>query len=104
MRWPPPRAQTAQPERWRMRRWSKEPRRMSVVKGRVVVSLARASRVLSLCLIYIHETIKDGLWYLFNGFRDPVKVGLRRKRTGQIRAPRLLWNGCKRPNLRGGIR
>src|SRR6266849_5439578 len=61
MRWPSPRAQTAQPERWRMRRWSKEPRRMSVVKGRVVVSLARASRVLSLCLIYIHETIKDGL-------------------------------------------
>src|SRR3989440_1475467 len=33
MRWPPPRAQTAQPERWRMRRWSKEPRRMSVVEG-----------------------------------------------------------------------
>src|SRR2546425_4890098 len=44
-----------------MRRWSKEPRRMSVVKGRVEVSLARASRVLSLFLIYIHETIKDGL-------------------------------------------
>src|SRR3989441_12969044 len=61
MRWPSPRAQTAQPERWRMRRWSKEPRRMSVVKGRVEVSLARASRVLSLFLIYIHETIKDGL-------------------------------------------
>src|SRR2546426_11094673 len=55
MRWPPPRAHTAQPERWRMRRWSKEPRRMSVVEGRVVASLAR---VLSVRFIYIHETTK----------------------------------------------
>src|SRR6266704_3897197 len=56
MRWPSPRAQTAQPERWRMRRWSKEPRRMSVVEGRVVASLARA---LSVCFIYQYETIKQ---------------------------------------------
>src|SRR6266567_1858843 len=55
MRWPSPRAQTAQPERWRMRRWSKEPRRMSVVEGREVASLAR---VLSVCFIYKDETIK----------------------------------------------
>src|SRR6266567_8226087 len=55
MRWPSPRAQTAQPERWRMRRWSKEPRRMSVVEGREVASLAR---VLSVCVIYKYETIK----------------------------------------------
>ena len=52
----------------------------------------------------INPAVKELSGYLFNGFRDPVKVGLRRKRTGQIRAPRLLWNGCKRPNLRGGIR
>src|SRR6266702_1465555 len=56
MRWPSPRAQTAQPERWRMRRWSKEPRRMSVVEGREVASLARA---LSVCFIYQYETIKQ---------------------------------------------
>src|SRR6266567_3161405 len=56
MRWPSPRAQTAQPERWRMRRWSKEPRRMSVVEGREVASLAR---VLSVCFIYQYETIKQ---------------------------------------------
>src|SRR5713101_6710749 len=56
MRWPPPRAHTAQPERWRMRRWSKEPRRMSVVEGREVASLARA---LSVCFIYQYETIKQ---------------------------------------------
>ena len=31
---------------------------MSVVEGRVVASLARASRVLSVCFIYIHETSK----------------------------------------------
>src|SRR6266571_9015121 len=55
MRWPSPRAQTAQPERWRMRRWSKEPRRMSVVEGRAAASLAR---VLSVRFIYIHETTK----------------------------------------------
>src|SRR6266704_2250359 len=55
MRWPSPRAHTAQPERWRMRRWSKEPRRMSVVEGREVASLAR---VLSVRFIYIHETTK----------------------------------------------
>src|SRR5439155_26303469 len=55
MRWPSPLAQTAQPERWRMRRWSKEPRRMSVVEGRVVASLARA---LSVRFIYIHETAR----------------------------------------------
>src|SRR5947199_641483 len=55
MRWPSPLAQTAQPERWRMRRWSKEPRRMSVVEGRVVASLARA---LSVRFIYIHETTR----------------------------------------------
>src|SRR5437660_757779 len=60
MRWPPPRAQTAQPERWRMRRWSKEPRRMSEVEGSEVASLARASRVLSECFIYIYETIREG--------------------------------------------
>src|SRR6266566_609132 len=58
MRWPSPRAQTAQPERWRMRRWSKEPRRMSEVEGSEAASLARASRVLSECFIYIYETIK----------------------------------------------
>src|SRR6266436_7186021 len=56
MRWPPPRAHTAQPERWRMRRWSKEPRRMSVVERRQVASLARA---LSICFIYQYETIKQ---------------------------------------------
>src|SRR5258708_38575429 len=56
MRWPSPRAHTAQPERWRMRRWSKEPRRMSVVEGRQVASLARA---LSICFIYQYETIKQ---------------------------------------------
>src|SRR5437899_3311700 len=55
MRWPSPRAHTAQPERWRMRRWSKEPRRMSVVEGREV---ARVARVLSVRFIYIHETTK----------------------------------------------
>src|SRR6266566_6098513 len=60
MRWPSPRAQTAQPERWRMRRWSKEPRRMSVVEGRVVASLARAARALSVCFIYQYETINRG--------------------------------------------
>src|SRR5881628_2492490 len=60
MRWPSPRAQTAQPERWRMRRWSKEPRRMSVVEGSAEASLARAWRVLSVCFIYIHETLKRG--------------------------------------------
>src|SRR5712692_4598217 len=60
MRWPSPRAQTAQPERWRMRRWSREPRRKSVVEGSLVASLARAARVLSVCFIYIHETIKEG--------------------------------------------
>src|SRR5437016_12004616 len=59
MGWPSPRAQTAQPERWRMRRWSKEPRRMSVVEGRVVASLARAARALSVCFIYQYETIKQ---------------------------------------------
>src|SRR6266545_1175696 len=60
MRWPSPRAQTAQPERWRMRRWSREPRRMSVVEGREAASLARAGRVLSVCFIYIHETPDRG--------------------------------------------
>src|SRR5438876_4015586 len=64
MRWPSPRAQTAQPERWRMRRWSSEPRRMSVVEGRVegrvAASLARASRVLPVRFIYTHETLKEG--------------------------------------------
>src|SRR5207247_6646888 len=40
-----------------MRRWSKEPRRMSVVEGRVVASLARA---LSVCFIYQYETINRG--------------------------------------------
>src|SRR5438552_7821021 len=59
MGWPSPRAQTAQPERWRMRRWSKEPRRMSVVEGRVVASLARAARALSVGFIYQYETIKQ---------------------------------------------
>src|SRR6266849_349626 len=58
MRWPSPRAQTAQPERWRMRRWSREPRRMSVVEGRGAASLVRASRVLSVRFIYIHETLQ----------------------------------------------
>src|SRR5260370_22663465 len=58
MRWPPPRAHTAQPERWRMRRRSKEPRRMSEVEGSEAASLARASRVLSERFIYIYETIK----------------------------------------------
>src|SRR6058998_3371027 len=58
MRWPSPRAQTAHPERWRMRRWSKEPRRMSVVEGRTAASLARAVRALLLCFIYIYETTK----------------------------------------------
>src|SRR5712664_1714214 len=60
MRWPSPRAQTAQPERWRMRRWSKEPRRMSEVKGRVAVSLARAVRVLSVVVFHTYETTKEG--------------------------------------------
>ena len=31
---------------------------MSVEEGRAAASLARASRALSACLIYIHETIK----------------------------------------------
>src|SRR6266852_1180346 len=57
MRWPSRRAQTARPERWRMRRWSKEPRRMSLVEGREVASLARA---LSVCFIYQYETINRG--------------------------------------------
>src|SRR5258708_12736037 len=56
MRWPSPRAQTAQPERWRMGGWSKEAGRMSVVEGREVASLARA---LSVCFIYQYETIKQ---------------------------------------------
>src|SRR5216684_4163327 len=43
-----------------MRRWSKEPRRMSEVEGSEAASLARASRVLFECFIYIYETIKRG--------------------------------------------
>src|SRR5215469_3330361 len=52
---PPPLAQTAQPVRWRMRRWSKEPRRISVTGGRAAASLARASGM-SLCFILSTET------------------------------------------------
>src|ERR1035438_9278783 len=40
-----------------MRRWSREPRRMSVVEGRAAESLARALRIVS-CFIYNDETIK----------------------------------------------
>src|ERR1700674_2112447 len=43
-----------------MRRWSKEPRRISVVEGRATASLARALRMLS-CFIYKNETTKHGL-------------------------------------------
>src|SRR5258708_20372810 len=58
MRWASRRAGRAQAEGWRMRRWSSEPRRMSVVEGRVTASLVRTSRVLSVCFIYTHETLK----------------------------------------------
>src|SRR5713226_3008762 len=80
MRWPPPRAHTAQPERWRMRRWSKEPRRMSVVEGRVegrvVASLAR---VLSVRFIYIHETTKRWLCQeFFKHFYEILFCSIRR--------------------------
>src|SRR5580700_7899052 len=59
-RWPLPRAQVAQPERWRMRRWSKEPRRISVVEGRAAASLARFLIIVS-CFIYNDETLKRRL-------------------------------------------
>src|SRR5882724_12361173 len=57
-RWPLPRAQTAQPERWRMRRRSKDPRRISVVEGRAAATFARALMIVS-CFIYNNETIKN---------------------------------------------
>ena len=41
-----------------MVRWSKEPRRISVVEGRVAASLARDLRTVS-CFIYNNETIKS---------------------------------------------
>src|ERR1039457_445489 len=53
--WPGPRAQTAQPERWRMRRWSKEPRRISVVAGRAAASLVRAAGM-AMCFTLTNET------------------------------------------------
>src|SRR5882757_963603 len=56
-RWPLPRAQAAQPERWRMRRRSKEPRRISVVEGSAAASLARVLMIVS-CFIYKNETTK----------------------------------------------
>ena len=56
-RWPLPRAQAAQPERWRMRRRSKEPRRISVVEGSAAASLARFLITVS-CFIYKNETTK----------------------------------------------
>src|SRR6266699_1730122 len=40
-----------------MRRWSKEPRRISVVEGRAAASLARALTIVS-CFIYKNETTK----------------------------------------------
>src|ERR1700730_2640362 len=40
-----------------MRRWSKEPRRISVVEGRAPASLVRALRRAS-CFIYKNETIE----------------------------------------------
>jgi hypothetical protein len=43
--------EVAQPERWRMRRWSKEPRRISMVEGSEA-SLGRASGM-DLCFIPI---------------------------------------------------
>jgi hypothetical protein len=53
-----PWAQVAQPERWRMVRWSREPRRISVVKGSEAASWARASGVFFVCFILINENTK----------------------------------------------
>ena len=41
-----------------MVRWSKEPRRISVVEGRAAASLARAFKVVS-CFTYNNETTKE---------------------------------------------
>ena len=49
--------QTLQPLRWRMRRCSKEPRRISVVEGSLAASWVRALRI-ALCFILINETHK----------------------------------------------
>src|ERR1022692_216141 len=54
-KWPGPRAQTAQPVRWRMRRWSKEPRRIWVVAGRAAASLVRAAGMAT-CFTLTNET------------------------------------------------
>src|SRR6266852_2038850 len=60
-----------------MRRWSKEPRRMSVVEGSAAASLTRAARVLSVCFIYIYETIKESpCQELFEHFYQILFFGL----------------------------
>src|SRR5271169_5858193 len=43
-----------------MRRWSKEPRRISIVEGRAAASLARALMIFT-CFIYKNETTKRRL-------------------------------------------
>src|SRR5947209_3197695 len=118
MRWPSPRAQTAQPERWRMRRWRKEPRRISVVEGREVASLAR---VLSVCFIYQYETIKRGVvsrafqtflqyFVLFDfgarlplhrvrpGRNDDARLSARRRSVRKIRGSRQDAKSAKPPS------
>src|SRR5437879_210057 len=105
MRWPSPLAQTAQPERWRMRRWSKEPRRISVVEGRAAASLARALTT-DVCFIYKNETLKHRfcqylLQHLFqnsqSGLPNPPDemgpLGPRRARTGRQPSDDECGNG-----------
>src|SRR5713226_2444401 len=92
-----------------MRRWSKEPRRMSVVEGSAAASLARGSLVLSLCFIYIHETTKAGpcqgpskhfYKILFFSIRRPITAHRARpERTDDARlsapshvGPKIRWS------------
>src|ERR1017187_1450094 len=56
-KWPGPRAQTARPVRCRMRRWSKEARRIWVVEGSPAASLARALGIV-VCFTLKKETTR----------------------------------------------
>src|SRR5580704_11812179 len=103
-RWPLPLAQTAQPERWRMRRWSKEPRRISVVEGRAAASLARVLMIVS-CFIYKYETTKHRSCqyfseHLFSSLvcRTRARRPRRRKQTTQTERRRNGgWSKARSP-------
>src|SRR6266705_531854 len=71
--WPGPWAQTAQPVRWRMRRWSKEPRRISVVEGIAAASLARAAGI-AVCFTLYNETQQTCSCQALGGPHAPLNI------------------------------